>query len=115
MKNEYTTLDEAFKDMGQMTAMPEWRTPTVDEVLADAVAELNRARAKFPDWQQDPVHGAAVAAEEAGEVTKAVNNFYWSHGADQPADIYGEVVQAIAMYLRFAVDSEWMEIKQEAA
>ena len=37
-----------------------------------AVAEeIDRAVFKWPGWPDDPVHGAAVVAEEAGEAVQA--------------------------------------------
>ncbi len=34
-------------------------------------AELRYAERKFPGWPEDPVHAAAILAEEAGELVKA--------------------------------------------
>jgi len=89
------------------------RTSTITEFLRDVTNEVLKARLMYPEWQQDPVHGAAVAAEEAGEVLQAVNNYHWQQGDDTPEDIYKEAVQAAAMFCRFVVDSEWMLVKED--
>lgn len=78
-------------------------------VYAAVEAELQRARTKYPQWPLDIVHAAAIAAEESGEVTKAVNNFYWRQGADTVDDIRAEAVQAIAMLWRFLVETPAMQ------
>lgn len=41
------------------------------EIIEEVIAELNRARTKFPTWPDDPIHAAAVVAEESGELVQA--------------------------------------------
>ena len=42
------------------------------EIIEEVIAELNRARTKFPTWPDDPIHAAGVLLEESGELMKAV-------------------------------------------
>ena len=61
--------------------------------------ELNRAKAKWPDWPTDPIHAAAVVSEEAGELTRAANRFVYE---DKPMEeMAEEAVQVGAMAVRF--------------
>jgi NTP pyrophosphatase (non-canonical NTP hydrolase) len=62
--------------------------------------ELKRAEEKFPGWPRDPVHGAAIMAEEAGELQKAALDFYYERhvGIDE---MKKEAAQTAAMGLRF--------------
>jgi NTP pyrophosphatase (non-canonical NTP hydrolase) len=65
-------------------------------------AELKRAEAKFPGWPADPVHGAAILAEEAGELVKAALDFYYGrHDGVDPME--KEAAQTGAMALRFLI------------
>lgn len=62
--------------------------------------ELKRAEEKFPGWPRDPVHGAAIVAEEAGELQKAALDFYYDRhvGIDE---MRKEAAHTAAMGLRF--------------
>lgn len=92
---------------------------TVDQQLSDIVievlAELSRAQAKFPKWPTDPVHAAAIVAEECGEVQKAVlEAVYEPHKCGRP-HVRLEAKQAAAMCLRFMLsleNYEWYHAKQ---
>lgn len=75
------------------------------EVFALVRAELAKARTRYPWWPQDLVQACAIANEESGEVVKAVNNRYWQHGPETIEDIRKEAVQAIAMWVRFLVET----------
>lgn len=69
----------------------------VEQVLA----ELDRAKAKFPTWPTDPLHALAVLGEEFGELTKAMLQFtYEPHKKVTRQDIREEAVQTAAMALR---------------
>jgi NTP pyrophosphatase (non-canonical NTP hydrolase) len=63
-------------------------------------AELKKAEDKFPGWPDDPVHGAAILVEEAGELVKASLDFYYGRhdGIDQ---LEKEAAQTGAMAIRF--------------
>ncbi len=63
------------------------------------LAELARAEAKHPHWPADPVHAAAILAEESGELTQAALDFYYGQGSLQR--MKEEAIQCGAMALRF--------------
>ena len=79
------------------------------DIFDEVRAELSRARTRYPWWPSDMVHAAAVASEESGEVVKAVNNYFWSHGNDTLDDIRKEAIQAIAMWTRFLTETSDMD------
>lgn len=62
-------------------------------------AELVKARAKFPRWQQDAVTPAAVVCEEAGELIRAALQCDYEGGSMEACD--KEAVQTAAMCVRF--------------
>ncbi len=69
--------------------------------LALVLAELNRAQTKFPTWPTDPLHAAAVLAEEMGELQRAIQQVIYEPDKAQPGDVQTEAVQTAAMALRF--------------
>lgn len=75
------------------------------QVFALVRAELAKARSRYAWWPSDLVQACAIANEESGEVVKAVNNRYWAHGPETIEDIRKEAVQAIAMWVRFLVET----------
>ena len=72
-----------------------------NELILD---ELKRAEKLFPNWPLDVVHGAAILAEEAGEVIKASLDAYY--GRNDFENLRKEVVQTAAMALRFLLNFE---------
>lgn len=76
---------------------------TDNEVFTRALAELARARKKYPLWPADPFVALAVLQEEVGELTKAVLQYTYEPNEKVTADdILAEGVQVIAMAVRFA-------------
>ena len=74
-----------------------------DEAAIRAVLdELARARAKHPYWPTDPVHAAAIVAEESGELVRAALRFSYREGGEFD-DIDKEAVQTAATCLRLLV------------
>ena len=71
----------------------------------DAKAETHQARTKFPWWPISPLYGAAIVAEEAGELLQACNNHYWDQKGGGMEAIYKELVQLVAMCIRFYTES----------
>jgi len=70
-------------------------------VLSEIAAEVARAMRKFPRWPTDPIHAAAVIAEECGELQQAVlEAVYEPHKGSRP-NIRTEAIQTAAMCLRF--------------
>jgi len=77
-----------------------WRVKLIIKIILD---ELKNAEEEFPWWPADPVHAASIASEEAGELTKAVNDFYWGREKNK-LGIEKEAVHAAAMYIRFLIN-----------
>lgn len=69
--------------------------------VAEILAEVARATAKFPTWPTDPLHALAVLGEEFGELTKDVLQMTYEPHKTTPANIRTEALQTAAMALRF--------------
>jgi NTP pyrophosphatase (non-canonical NTP hydrolase) len=83
----------------------------MNETINDIKAESKRACKKFPHWPTDPIHAAAVIAEECGELQKAVlEAVYEPHKGSRP-NIRTEAIQTAAMCIRFirSLDAEQYE------
>ncbi len=52
-----------------------------NDTVGQIDAELDRARAKFPAWPYDPIHQAAIVAEEAGELVRACLRMVYEGGS----------------------------------
>lgn len=70
-------------------------------LFAEVLAELDRARTKFPLWPDDPLHALAILQEEVGELQKAVLERCYEFDTSSLTDIHNEGVQVIAMGIRF--------------
>ncbi len=82
------------------------------QITSEFVAELLKAKAKFPRFPTDPVHAVAIMAEEAGEAVQAsllVN--YESHSIER---IKKEVIQTGAMCIRILNNIEKFQVSQSA-
>lgn len=71
------------------------RQPVLDLIQK----ELNSARAKFNYWPTDPVHAAAIVAEEAGELVRA--SLRYAYEDLRLSELEREAVQTAAMAIRF--------------
>ena len=69
--------------------------------------ELRRAEAKFPGFPIDPIHAAAVLAEESGELQKAC--LQWTYEGGEYSQVLEEAIQTAAMAFRFLINMEKME------
>jgi NTP pyrophosphatase (non-canonical NTP hydrolase) len=87
------------------------RKERVSRATTEILAELDRSEQKHPNWPSDQIHAAAVIAEEAGELVRAVNEETWK-GAD-PKLSDEEAVQTAAMCLRFILNREGNTKPQE--
>lgn len=82
------------------------------EIIDEVIAELNRARTKFPTWPDDPIHAAAVVAEESGELVQAALQACYEQKKDgalfqaQLANVKQEAIQTAAMAIRFLVSMD---------
>lgn len=63
--------------------------------------ELDLALEKWPDWPADPIHAAAVVAEEAGELVQAALDATYSADSDlENTKLQTEAAQVGAMAIR---------------
>jgi hypothetical protein len=69
------------------------------EIVKEILREVLRAEKLHPKWPSDPVHAAAILAEESGEVVKAVNDVVTKDAYSHIA--YAEAIQCAAMCVRF--------------
>lgn len=72
---------------------------TRNEAINLIVEELEEATEAWPDWPTDPVHAAAVIAEEAGELVQAALQFCYQEADREPMGL--EAMQVGAMAIRF--------------
>jgi Lar family restriction alleviation protein len=99
---------------GPETATPDeekgaeaWNRRALDAgSVREVVAEVGRAMNKFPTWPTDPLHAAAVVAEEAGELHKAALQHTYEPHKSSLADVREEAIQTAAMALRFLASME---------
>lgn len=68
-------------------------------VWNDVVQEIRSAESKFPLWPNDPLHAAAIVAEEVGELQKAVLQALYEDG--EKDEVRVEAIQVAAMAFRF--------------
>ena len=61
--------------------------------------ELESARKKFPDFPRDPIHAAAVVAEESGELVRASLRVTYEQAGYNEMKL--EAIQTAAMAIRF--------------
>lgn len=73
------------------------------DLIAQVIAELDRAFKKFPTWPTDPLHALAVLGEEYGELTKAMLQRTYEPGKASDEDIREEAMQTAAMAIRLAM------------
>ena len=69
-------------------------------------AEVERATAKHSRWPADPIHAAAIVAEEAGELVKASLDHVY-HG-ERGSDMDMEAIHTAATCIRFLRGRGWM-------
>jgi hypothetical protein len=82
----------------------------MNAVIAEVTAELDRAKRQHPRWPNDPIHAAAIVAEECGELQKAVLEAVYEPWKGSRLNIRAEAVQTAAMCLRFIAhlgEYEW--------
>lgn len=77
-----------------------------DRYVAEILAELERAETKFPGFPTDPIHAAAVVAEESGELVQAALQFSYEDEGYQ--SMIREAIQTGAMALRFLINVKEM-------
>lgn len=70
------------------------------EICEKIEEEIKRAEKIHPEWPDDVVHGAAILAEEAGEVLKAALDIYYKREFNLQV-LRKELIQTAAMAFRF--------------
>jgi len=83
----------------------------VRPVVAEIVAEVERATKKFPTWPTDPLHAVAVLGEEFGELTKAALQLCYEPHKNSAEEVRTEAMQTAAMSLRFAMSLDRYEYR----
>ena len=53
---------------------------TIESIIDMIAEEIRRAEMLHPGWPSDPIHGAAIVAEEAGELVQASIDVVYSNG-----------------------------------
>jgi len=76
-------------------------------IMKEVEDELARAKKLHPKWSLDPVHGAAILAEEAGSVAKAALDFYYGRAGSHL--LKKELIHTAAMAIRFLINFERSE------
>ena len=71
---------------------------TQDEALGMILRELRQADEQHPGWPHDPVYGAAIMAEEAGEAIQAALDHHYKGGSLLHLKV--ELAQTGAMAIR---------------
>ncbi len=72
-----------------------------NEAFKAVFHEVQRAQKKFPEWPTDPVHAAAIIAEELGELQKAILEVTYEPHKSNRGDVQEEAIQTAAMAIRF--------------
>lgn len=99
-------LSEALARIDELEARSKVESP--DKVVSDVLAEVAKARRKFPMWPSDPLHAVAIIGEEFGELTQALLQAnYEPHRGDDLESIREEAIQLSAMTLRFLYSFEF--------
>jgi hypothetical protein len=75
---------------------------TKDQAVTLLLKEMKRAETIHPIWPTDRIHQAANVAEEAGELTKAANEYVHEGGSKEA--MKEEAIHTGAMALRFLIN-----------
>jgi len=74
--------------------------------------ELISAKTKWPGWPTDPIHAAAILAEESGEVVKAALHYSYEQG--NLDELIKEAIQVGAMAIRIIENAcKYQRIKSD--
>ena len=79
----------------------------IENIYMEIDQEMRRAKDKFPQWSLDPVHGAAIVAEEAGEALQASLDFYYGRSGSHK--LKKELIHTATMAIRFLLNLEESE------
>jgi hypothetical protein len=74
-------------------------TSIPEHIMAAILSELERSKAKFPQWPTDPIHAAAIVSEESGELIRAAVMHTYEGGSER--ECYKEAIQTAVVTIRF--------------
>ena len=80
------------------------------DILNLIAEELNRAEEKFPGFPEDPIHAAAVVAEESGELTQAA--LQCTYQGLSLSEMQKEAVHTVTMAVRFLMNMHLFKLKK---
>ncbi|KKK70399.1 hypothetical protein LCGC14_2924380 [marine sediment metagenome] len=78
------------------------------QVMNLLYGELRKAEKKFPTFPTDPVHAAAIVAEESGELLQAALDYTYGRSKSDFA-MAKEAAHTAAMGIRFLMSMHQME------
>jgi NTP pyrophosphatase (non-canonical NTP hydrolase) len=79
--------------------------------LAASMAALERASTKHPLWPTDPIHAAAILAEEVGELQREVLQLTYEPAKGNPDRVREEALDLAAVALRFLISLDSYQFK----
>lgn len=74
----------------------------VKQQVIAILKEMETAELKHPAWPIDPIHAAAIVAEESGELIQAANQY--AHERGKFCNMQHEAVQVGCTAIRFLVN-----------
>jgi hypothetical protein len=101
--------EEAAKRVGKALKPLQVETNHADSIIREIAAEIDRATTKFPTWPTDPIHAANVVMEEAGELSKEVNQLTYEPHKSSKEWVRKEAIQTAAMAIRFLMSLDRYE------
>lgn len=88
------------------------KTMTKEEAIQTIERELDDTLKQWPAWPADPVHAAAVIAEETGELVQACLDFTYALPSFYGDSIQKEAAQVGAMAIRMLMHVEQYKVRQ---
>jgi len=79
----------------------------IDDVIDLLKLELESAERKHPCWPTDPIHAAAIVAEESGELIQAAIDYVYAGKSRK--ELVAEAIQTAAMGIQFLINIEDMK------
>lgn len=80
----------------------------MQQIIEQITAEVNRAKAKHPNWPSDTIHAAAIVCEESGELIRAALQHKDEGGNID--EMRKEAIQTAATCIRFLEGLNWQPI-----
>lgn len=71
-------------------------------IVIAVTTELQRGEDKHPSWPADFIHRSSFVSEEAGELSKAANEYVYENG--RYYDMAKEAIHTAAIAMRFAIN-----------